>query len=201
MRPLLLAAFSCTATLAAAGPLADRLDAMHALKDAEQRRQLQSLFGGGGSGGSTECPLAAFQMRSAEVNDVCCPDPALCATGLPDVCDLDCAVLPPSHPPSILAPGPRRTPSTPRTREGTVTTPRKGESESRPSHVDYSLDSLAHQQHGPGPLFLPCPAGCLHELLLGLRGSDDHVAGTPVLTIVGGGGGGGQNVCTHPQTH
>ena len=53
-----------------------------------------SIFSGGIKNRMTEtCPISEFTPRSLEVNDVCCPDPDLCAAGLPDACDLDCAVV------------------------------------------------------------------------------------------------------------
>lgn len=54
----------------------------------------QSLFGGGVKPGMTaECPIDNYQTRSTEVEDVCCADPLTCQTGLPEHCDLDCAVV------------------------------------------------------------------------------------------------------------
>jgi hypothetical protein len=53
-----------------------------ALALALQGAEAQSLFGGGATGAaSSKCSLASYETRSAEVNDVCCPDPAMCATG------------------------------------------------------------------------------------------------------------------------
>ena len=53
-----------------------------ALALALQGAAAQSLFGGGATGAaSSKCSLASYETRSAEVNDVCCPDPAMCATG------------------------------------------------------------------------------------------------------------------------
>ena len=52
----------------------------------------QSLFGPiTPSGPASECPLAAYERRAGEVQEVCCSDG--CPDGLPAECNLDCAVI------------------------------------------------------------------------------------------------------------
>ena len=65
----------------------------------------QSLFGPivPTNGATNECPLSSYERRAGEVQEVCCPDG--CPNGLPEQCNLDCAVrapLPPSAPPRVV---------------------------------------------------------------------------------------------------
>ena len=89
-----LAALATLVALVAGGTLHEQLLKRKA-SDLAKRRSLQSLFGGASAVGSeaSACPLAAYQLRSTEVDDVCCADPDACSTGLPDTCNLDCAVV------------------------------------------------------------------------------------------------------------
>ena len=53
--------------------------------------EAQSLFGPiVPSGPVSECPLSAYERRAGEVQEVCCADG--CPNGLPEQCNLDCAV-------------------------------------------------------------------------------------------------------------
>ncbi len=75
----------------------------------------QSLFGPiVPSGPVSDCPLASYERRAGEVQEVCCADG--CPNGLPEQCNLDCAVrtahhrrrhthTPQSHPHCVLRRG------------------------------------------------------------------------------------------------
>ena len=60
----------------------------------------QSLFGPivPANGAANDCPLSSYERRAGEVQEVCCPDG--CPSGLPEQCNLDCAVRAPLPPPA-----------------------------------------------------------------------------------------------------